>query len=107
MENGKKFAIGISVYFVAKQLLNTIIGGLDLPMLLLHIAFAVVLILGIKYSNYVVAGIAALVALYYLPGNISGLPGSWLYLLEGILDVGAAAILIFQKDVQMFFKKQA
>lgn len=110
MENGRKFAIGIGLYFVLKQVLNLVLDGIgdgEIFTLLLSVGYAVVLILGIRYCNYVVAALAALIAVYYLPGNITGLPGNWIYLLEGILDIGAAAILVFQKDVQAYFNKKA
>ncbi len=110
MAKGRTFALAIGIYFIVKQLLNLLLGGFgfqNIFMLVLAVAYAAVLVLGLKYCNYIVAALAALTALYYLPGNLGGLLGSWLYLLEGILDIGAAAILIFQKDVRAYFNKTA
>ena len=38
-------------------------------------------------------------------GNISNLGSQWIYLLEGLLDLGAAAVLVFEKNVKAFFGK--
>jgi len=40
-----------------------------------------------------------------LGGNLSNLGSQWIYLLEGLLDVGAAAVLVFEKNVRAFFGK--
>ena len=37
--------------------------------------------------------------------NISNLGSQWIYLLEGLLDLGAAAVLVFEKNVKAFFGK--
>ena len=56
----------------------------------------------VKMSNYIVGAFSILMALYYLPGNLSGLPGTWLYLTEAVLDVAAAVTLFVSKDVKVY-----
>ncbi len=36
---------------------------------------------------------------------LSNLGSQWFYLLEGLLDLGAAAVLVFEKNVKAFFGK--
>ena len=41
----------------------------------------------------------------HVGSNISNLGSQWIYLLEGLLDLGAAAVLVFEKNVKAFFGK--
>jgi len=104
-EQGKKIAMGIGIYLVVKQLLNVMLGA-DVFTLVLPVAISVCMALHFwKYTNYAVAGITALIALYYLPANFGGLPSTWLYLTEGILDIGVSAVLILSDDVKAYFNQ--
>ncbi|MBQ8928426.1 MAG: hypothetical protein IJ055_09180 [Oscillospiraceae bacterium] len=101
-ERGRVLCFLIAAYLLAKSILNLIIGGFAAAnwiSVLLAAGFAAVLILGIRYTNYIVAALTALIALRYFPGNLRGLPGTWLYLTEGIIDFAAAGLLIFSKDI--------
>ena len=60
---------------------------------------------GIPYINYIVAVFLALMFLMHVGSNISNLGSQWIYLLEGLLDLGAAAVLVFEKNVKAFFGK--
>ena len=107
-QRGKVLCWCFAAYFLAKSILNLILGGFapaNWFSLLLAAAFAAVLVLGVRYTNYIVAGLAALVALRYFPGNIRGLPGTWLYLTEGIIDFAVAGLLIFSKDVVSYMQR--
>ena len=96
--------VGIAIYLIAKCVLNTILsGGLDISGLVIAVLLGCALWLGIKYTNYAVAGILALVALKYLPGNISNISSNWIYLLEGAIDIGCAALLCLQSDIKEHF----
>ena len=104
-EQGKKIAMAISVYLILKQVLNVVLGT-GVSSMLLPVLISVFMYLNLwKYTNYAVAGIIALIAVRYLPDNLRNLPSSWLYLLEGILDFGAAAVLVFSQDVKAYFNK--
>ena len=104
-EQGRKIVIGISIYLIAKQIVNLLLGA-GFGSLLIPVLIVVFLYLNLwEYTHYAAAAVIALTALRYLPGNISGLPGTWLYLTEGIIDFFAAAVLIFSQDVRMYFKK--
>lgn len=105
MENGKKMITVVGAYMILKGILNLILGfsaGNVVSLL-----FAAVLIFAmlkrIPYSQYVTAIFLALIFLVNLPANLSNLGSNWIYLVEGLLDVGAAAILAFHKDVKDYF----
>ena len=82
MENGKKMITVVGAYMILKGILNLILGFSASN--LVSLLFAAVLIFAmlkrIPYSQYVTA-----------------------IFLEGLLDVGAAAILAFHKDVKDYF----
>lgn len=103
----KKWVFGIGLYLIVKSVLNLILGfsGANIVMLILAVA-ALVLMLGrIPYIQYIVAVWLVLMFLVNLGGNLSNLGSQWIYLLEGLLDVGAAAVLVFEKNVKAFFGK--
>ncbi len=105
-ENGKNIVTGISCYLIAKEVLNIILGG-NIIHLIITAVFVALLFLGasgnLKYANIIAAIGVALVALYYLPTNLRGLPSSWIYLLEGIVDFVCAGLLVFSADVKAYF----
>ena len=108
-EAGKKWVFGIGLYLIVKSVLNLILGfsGANIVMLILAVAALVLmLMLGrIPYIQYIVAVWLVLMFLINLGGNLSNLGNQWIYLLEGLLDVGAAAVLVFEKNVKAFFGK--
>ncbi len=107
MEQGKKIVYGIGIYLVAKSILNIVLGGFgftNLTTLILQIGLALVLCKGVRNMNYVTAFIIGLIALYHLPVNLRNLSANWIYLTEGLLDIGAAVLLVFAKDVRAFFE---
>ncbi len=104
-EQGKKIIIGIGGYLILKQIMNVILGA-GFFTTFLPVVITVFLYLKLwKYTNYAAAVIILLIVLRYLPANLSGLPGTWLYLTEGILDIGAAAVLLGSKDVKAYFNQ--
>ena len=60
---------------------------------------------GIKGLNYVAAAVLAVIALIHLPDNISNIGSNWIYLIEGIIDIGCAVLLCVNKDVREHFSK--
>ncbi|MGN0607248.1 MAG: hypothetical protein ACI4JM_12070 [Oscillospiraceae bacterium] len=103
VNNGRTFAVAIGAYQVIKTIINAVIGGFVLSDMLIAAAMLIVLAAGVKYSNYICAGILALVAIMHLGDNIANIGSNLIYLIEGILDIGAAVILCINKDVKEFF----
>ena len=86
------------------RLLNGLLGGFDVGMLVVTVAFAVCLLYGVRYMNYVTGVWLAAVAIYYLPGNLKGLSnGTLLYLLEGVVDLFFAFLLLWHRGVRQRF----
>ena len=103
-ENGRKICIGIGAYLIVKCILNMVIGGgLDIGGLRLAAGLAAVMWAGIQYTNYAVAGILALIALIHLPANISNISSNWIYLIEGLIDIGCAVLLCTFSDIKEHF----
>lgn len=93
-KNGQLITIIIAIFIVAKTILNTILSGsLDIKGGLLEMIVAALLVMGLQYTNYAAAIVIGAVALAAFPANCKNLPGSLIYLLEGITDIGIAVIL--------------
>ena len=104
-EKGRKFVMAFSIYLLAKQVLNIMLGE-SIFSLVLPAAISVFLYLNLwEYTNYAAAALITLVALRYLQDNLRGLPSTWLYLTEGILDIGVSAVLILSQDIRAYFNK--
>ncbi|HEZ7986167.1 MAG TPA: hypothetical protein RWO09_04440 [Ruminococcus sp.] len=105
-QKGMKIGVAVGIYQIIKLVLNMILGGgLDVLTLLIGVAAFLLAITGIKYGNYAVAAVLALIALVHLPDNISNIGSNWIYLIEGIIDIGAAVILCTSSDVKEQFSK--
>jgi len=103
-ERGNKICIAMAVYVVAKALLNMILAKhFVLFSLLIALVEAIFFFSRFKYVNYILAAVLALVAIVYLPQNIANIGANWIYLLEGIIDIGCAALLCFNRDVKSVF----
>lgn len=104
---GKKWVFGIGLYLIVKSVLNLILGfsGLNLIMLIVAVVALVLLLCRVPYINYIVAVWLVLMFLMHVGSNISNIGSQWLYLLEGLLDVGAAVVLVFEKNVKAYFGK--
>ncbi len=114
-QSGRFFCILIGVWLLAKTVFNALLNGInigDVPQdareLIIAVVVCVFLFLGIKYSNYIIAGVLALIVLWYVVGNIQGLFGdtpvrSLIYLLEGAVDIGCAVVLCTVQNVKEHF----
>ena len=107
MSNAKGICTGITIWCVIKVVINMLIGGgFDLVGLIVWAAIGLVLISGkVPFFNYITAVILGAIALYHLPGNLTGLPGSLVYLLEAAVDIVCVIILCTNKDVKDYFPK--
>lgn len=106
-ETGKKWVFGIGLYLIVKSVLNLLLGfsASNLIMLIVSVVALVLMLSRVPYINYVVAVFLAIMFLMHVGNNISNFGSQWLYLLEGLLDVGAAAVLVFEKNVKAYFGK--
>ena len=97
---GRKWVFGIGLYLIIKGALNLILGFSmsNLVMLIVSVVALVLMLNRVPYINYIVAVFLALMFLMHVGSNISNL-------LEGLLDLGAAAVLVFEKNVKAFFGK--
>ena len=105
---GKKWAFGIGLYMIVKAVLNLFIGAFsasNIIMLIVGVVALVLMLNRVPYINYIIAVFLVLMFLSHLTENIRNLGSQWIYLLEGLLDVGAAAVLVFEKNVKAFFGK--
>ena len=101
MENGKKMITVVGAYMILKGILNLILwfSASNVVSLLFAAVLIFAMLKRIPYSQYVTAIFLALIFLVNLPANLSNLGSNWIYLVEGLQDVGAAAILEIHKDV--------
>lgn len=107
-QRGKIIALVIGIYLVAKSLLNLLIGGfsaVNIATLVLMGGLAAILNLRVRHAHFITSGLCIVIALYYLPGNLTGFPGTWLYLTEALLDIGSAAVLFASPDVRAFMEE--
>lgn len=107
---GRGIAVLIGGWFIVKWILNLIIsGGFDFVGLLIALAVVVLGFIGIKYTNYAIAGVAVIIVLMHLLGNIKGLfhlesmLSSVIYLAEAAVDLICAAILCLVPSVKEHF----
>lgn len=104
---GKNWVIGISAYLILKSILNLILGfsASNVVMLIVMIVAAVLMLRKIPFVQYILALLLVILFLSNFWNNVTHLGSNWLYFIEGILDVGCAAVLVFEKNVRAFFKK--
>ena len=102
---GKKWVFGIGLYLILKGVLNLILGFSVSNIIMLIVGVVALMLNRVPYINYIVAVFLAIMFLTHIGANLSNLGSQWIYLLEGLLDLGAAAVLVFEKNVKAFFGK--
>ncbi len=101
---GRLICIAVSGFMLAKCILNSVIsGGFDAGEFGKALLCGIFLFTGLEYVNYVVAGLLAFVALTHFPANIIHIRSNFIYLLEGVLDIGCAVILCILPQVKEHF----
>ncbi|MBQ8920736.1 MAG: hypothetical protein IJ060_01065 [Oscillospiraceae bacterium] len=99
---GQLISVGIAIYMIIKPVFNFLVLGGDLMMpLLFGIASLIVLFIGIKHSNTVVAIILMLFACGYMRDNLRqiGFNQYLIYTIEGVIDMIAACVLAFNSEI--------
>ena len=99
---GRSIALIVGVYFIAKSVLNRILGGSVLDVIIAA-AEAALLYTGLMYVNYIIAVVVLLIVLKNLKNNITNFSDNWLYLIEGIVDTICAVIICFSSNVKKHF----
>lgn len=104
---GFTLCVAMSVYFVAKAVLNMILGGgFSLGDLLIAAGLSAALFTGMQFINYAVAAVLAIIVATHLGYNLTNLPGTLVYLIEALVDAGCILLLIFSSDVKENFTKK-
>ena len=109
-EQGRTVCIAITAYMIAKAVINMFIGGISFGGIVstfMSVGFAVLIgilmFTGLEYVNFGVAGYLALgFAAHFIP-NILHITDNWIYLLEGMVDVGCAVVLVILPSVKEHF----
>ncbi|SHM88664.1 hypothetical protein [Ruminococcus flavefaciens] len=103
-EKGRMLCIIIGAYLIGKAVLNMIIGGgFSLTDTIIAVGLTCAMLTGIKFVNYAVAAVLVLIAVIHLPANISNIGSNWLYLIEGIIDIGCGVLLCIHSDIKEHF----
>ena len=105
---GRNVSIDLGVWLIIKVVINSLIGGLDISGLIIAVIGIVLLYVGIKYTNYVIAAALALVVIVNLPGNIGMIFSSdifkgLIYILEGAVDLIGAILICASANVREHF----
>jgi hypothetical protein len=101
-QQGRTAALVVGVYFIAKSVLNLILGGGFIDVIL-AVVEAVLLFTGLMYLNYVVAAVVALIVLRYLKNNLSAPKDNLIYIIEGAVDIICAVFLCLGKNIREHF----
>lgn len=103
-ENGRKIAVIIGLYLIAKAILNIVLsGGFALNDLLLAAFEALALYTGLMYINYVVSVLLLLTVVSHLKTNLSDISAHLIYLIEAALDVACVVLLLTRQDIKEHF----
>lgn len=101
-DKGRNIAVFIGVYFIVKSVLNMILGD-SFGNIIYAVFEAVMLYTGLQYINYAVVILTGLVVIKNFGNNISNIGSNWIYLLEGIIDIGCCLLLVASEDVRQHF----
>lgn len=106
-EHGRRLALSIGIYFIAKAVINMIIGGgFNFGDMLFGLAAVCFLYSGLQFVNIAVAIFTGLVVIKHLGNNISNLGNDWryiIYLAEAVIDVICCALLLTKSEIKQHF----
>lgn len=101
-KQGRNIALIVGIYFIAKSILNLILGGSVFDIILAAVE-AALLYTGLMYVNYIVAVLVIIIVLKNLKNNITNFSDNWLYLAEGIVDTICAVFICISSNVRRHF----
>ncbi|MBP0973492.1 MAG: hypothetical protein J5851_06250 [Oscillospiraceae bacterium] len=106
-ERGRTIVTFFGAYLIGKSVLNLILGFSmgNIISLVIAVVIAALWFFGVKYTNYIVTVILLFVVVWHLKDNITGFPGTWLYLTEAVVDIAVAACTVFVPDIKAHFER--
>ena len=102
---GQLISVVIAAYMCIKPVFNFLVLGGSLKPLAIGLAALCCFLIGLKYSNTAIAVVLMLVACTNMINNLRliGFNQYLVYAIEGVIDMGAACVLAFHKDVRVHF----
>ena len=106
-ERGRTIVTFFGAYLIGKSVLNLILGFSmgNIISLVIAVVMAALLFFGVKYTNYIIPAILVFVVMWHLKDNITGFPGTWIYLVEAVVDIAVAACTVFVPDIKAHFER--
>ena len=106
-ERGKTIVTFFGAYLIGKSVLNLIIGFSmgNIISLVIAVVMAALWFFGVKYTNYIIPAILVFVVMWHLKDNITGFPGTWIYLTEAAVDIAVAACTVLVPDIKAHFER--
>ncbi|MCR4647358.1 MAG: hypothetical protein K5695_18445 [Oscillospiraceae bacterium] len=107
-ERGRAIVTCFGAYLIVKSVLNLIIGFSmgNIISLVIAVVMAALWFIGVKYTNYIIPAILVFVVMWHLKDNITGFPGTWLYLVEAVVDIAVAACTVLVPDIKAHFERE-
>ena len=102
---GQLISVVIAAYMCIKPVFNFLVLGGSLKPLAIGLAALCCFLIGLKYSNTAIAVVLMLVACTNMANNLRmiGFNQYLVYAIEGVIDMLAACVLAFHKDVRAHF----
>ncbi len=100
-QQGRAAALAVGIYFIAKSILNLILGGSFID-IVIAAAEAALLFTGLMFINYIIAAVTVLIVLKHLK-NLSAPSENIIYLIEAAIDVICAVFLCIGKNIREHF----
>ena len=101
-QQGRTAALAVGIYFIAKSILNLILGGSFID-IVIAAAEAALLFTGLMFINYIIAAVTVLIVLKHLKNNLSAPSENIIYLIEAAIDVICAVFLCIGKNIREHF----
>lgn len=102
---GRNYVVIMGIYLIAKVFVNMIIGGggLNFSDLIFAVVAFLAMYSGLKLINYAVAILLGLTVIKHLQYNVTHLPSTLIYLIEGIIDTYIVVLLLTKSQVKAHF----
>ena len=100
---GRMFVLIMGAYLIIKVIINAFIGGLNVFDLIIAIVLALLMYVGVQFFNYVAAAVLVVIVLMYIKYNLTNMPGTLLYVIEGAADIFCAVMLCVNGSIKKHF----